>query len=324
MSVVTLAEVYRAREVVRYHLAPTPLLRSPSLSRRTGADVFVKYENMSPIRSFKARGALACLSWLDPAATGVTCASTGNHGQGMALAAALFGRRAVVVVPEGANPRKMAAIQALGADLRVHGVDIAAAGDEARRIAVAEGLVYVEDGEDRGVMIGCATLALEIVEQLPEFDDLLVPVGGGNLLAACALVTKTVRPEARLIGVQSEAAPAVYRSWREGQLVRLAEPRTFAGGLATSYPGGFTFDYVRNKVDEMVLVPDAALIEAAIIMLAETGHLPEGAGAAGLAALLAAPSDRYAGRRVVLILSGGNVESVIWQRLIGERGDGEP
>ena len=321
MTSPTIADVYRAREVVRRYLTPTPLLRSRGLSVRTGAEVFVKYENLSPIRSFKARGAIYCLSQLAPDAAGIACASTGNHGQGMALAAALFGRRAVVVVPEGANEQKMAAIRDLGADLRVDGADIAEAGEAARRIADAEGLVYVEDGEDAEVMIGCATLALEIVEQLPEFDDLLVPVGGGNLLAACALVTKTLRPEVRLTGVQSAAAPAVYRSWREGHSVRLDRPQTFAGGLATSFPGSFTFPFIRDRVDELVTVPDEALIEAAVVMLAETGHLPEGAGAAGLAALLADPV-RYAGRRVVLILSGGNFERVIWQRLTAER-DGQ-
>jgi threonine dehydratase len=321
MSSPTIADVYRAREVVRRYLTPTPLLRSRGLSVRTGAEVFVKYENLSPIRSFKARGAIYCLSRLAPGAAGIACASTGNHGQGMALAATLFGRRAVVVVPEGANEQKMAAIRDLGADLRTHGPDLTAASTAEQRIAAEEGLVYVEDGEDPNVLIGCATLALEIVEQLPEFDDLLVPVGGGNLIAACVLVTKILRPGARVVGVQSTAAPAVARSWREGSPVRLDGPRTFAGGIATSYPGGFVFPLIRSRVDEMALVPDEELIEAAIVMLAETGHLPEGAGAAGLAALLADPG-RYVGRRVVLILSGGNFEHVIWQRLTAGR-DGE-
>jgi threonine dehydratase len=309
--------------VVGRYLAPTPLLRSPGLSRRTGAEVSIKYENLSPIRSFKLRGAIFCLSRLDPSTEGIACASTGNHGQGMALAAARFGRRAVVVVPEGANEQKVAAIRELGADLRVAGPDLTAASEAAQRIAAAEGLVYVEDGEDRDLLIGCATVALEIVEQQPEFDDLLVPVGGGNLIAACALVTKTLRPEARLGGVQSTGAPAVYRSWQEGRAVRLDRPRTFAGGIATSYPGGFVFPLIRDRVDEIVLVPDEALLEAAVVMLAETGHLPEGAGAAGLAALLADPA-RYAGRRVVLILSGGNFEAAIWERLTAGRGGVTP
>jgi threonine dehydratase len=314
METPTLADVYQARQVVSRHLAPTPLLRSRGLSERTGADVSVKYENMSPIRSFKARGGIYCASRLGPETVGIACASTGNHGQGMALGARVFGKRAVVVVPEGANPRKMAAINDLGAELRVHGPHLAAANDEAKRIAAAERLLYVEDGEDPDVMLGCATLGLEIVEQCPTYDDLIVPVGGGNLLAAVALVSKAVRPTARLTGVQSSAAPAVASSWREGRPLDLGPPETFAGGLATSRPGLYTFPFIRDLVDDVVLVEDEAMLDAAVVMLEETGHLPEGAGAASLAALLVNPA-RYAGRTVVVILSGGNAEAVVWERL---------
>lgn len=314
MSTPTLAEVYRARQIVGRYLPPTPLLRSRALSERTGCEVYVKYENLSPIRSFKARGGVYCASRLGADEAGIVCASTGNHGQGMAFGARLFGKRAVVVVPEGANPQKMAAIRDLGADLRIHGPHLGAANEEAKRIAAAERLVFVEDGEDPDVMIGCATLGIEIVEQCPEYDDLIVPVGGGNLLAAIALVAKTLRPEARLTGVQSSAAPAVYQSWREGTPKQLDAPQTFAGGLATSVPGLYTFPFFRDRVDDFVLVEDEELQAAAVVMLKETGHLPEGAGAAALAALLADPA-RYARRRVVLVLSGGNFEDVIWERV---------
>lgn len=314
MSTPTLAEVYRARQIVGRYLPPTPLLRSRALSERTGCEVYVKYENLSPIRSFKARGGVYCASRLGADTAGIVCASTGNHGQGMAFGARLFGKRAVVVVPEGANPQKMAAIRDLGADLRIHGPHLGAANEEAKRIAAAERLVFVEDGEDPDVMIGCATLGIEIVEQCPEYDDLIVPVGGGNLLAAIALVAKTLRPEARLTGVQSSAAPAVYQSWREGTPKQLDAPKTFAGGLATSVPGLYTFPFFRDRVDDFVLVEDEELLAAAVVMLKETGHLPEGAGAAALAALLADPA-RYARRRVVLVLSGGNFEDVIWERV---------
>ncbi len=314
MEQVTLADVYRARQVVRRYLAPTPLLHSPRLSRHLGCEVYVKYENLSPIRSFKARGAIYCISRLAADKDGVICASTGNHGQGIALAAGLFGRRAVVIVPRTTPEQKMTAIRHFGADLRVMGEDLAEAAAIALRIAAAENLVYIEDGEHPDVMAGCATLALEIVEQLPDFARLLVPVGGGNLLAACALVVKTLRPDATLVGVQSDAAPAVHDSWRAGHAVRLDRCATFAGGLATSYPCGYTFPFIQRYVDDMVLVSDAALIDAALVMLAETGHLPEGAGAAGLAALLADPA-RHAGGKVVFLLTGGNFEPVIWDRL---------
>jgi threonine dehydratase len=309
-----ISDVFLARQVVGRYLPPTPLLRSRNLSHRLGCDIYVKYENLSPIRSFKARGGIFCASRLGATDAGIACASTGNHGQGMAYGARLFGKRAVVVVPEGANPQKVAAIRDIGADLRIHGAHLAAANAEAKRIAAVERLVFVEDGETPDVMIGCATMGIEIAEQCPDYDDLIVPVGGGNLLAALALVSKTLRPQARLIAVQSNAAPAVYQSWRVGRPVELDAPRTFAGGLATNVPGLYTFPIFRDRLDDFVLVDDEALRDAAIVMLRETGHLPEGAGAAALAAILAHP-EPFARRRVVLILSGGNFEADIWQRL---------
>ena len=310
----SLADVYRARQVVRRYLQPTPLILASGLSRRLGCDVYVKCENLSPIRSFKARGAIYCLSRLGADIAGVACASTGNHGQGVALAAQLFDRRAVVVAPRTTTEQKLAAMQRLGADLRIEGRDLAEAGTIAQRIAADEGLVYVEDGEHPDVLTGCATVALDVVEQLPDYQAMLVPVGGGNLIAACALVVKTLCPDAVLTGVQSEAAPAVYESWRAGHPISLDRCSTFAGGLATSHPGSLTFPLIRSSVDAIVLVAEEALIEAAYVMLAETGQLSEGAGAAGLAALLADP-ERYRGRKVVLLLTGGNAEPAIWNRL---------
>jgi threonine dehydratase len=299
---------------VRRYLPPTPLIHAPGLSRRFGCEVHVKCENLSPIRSFKARGAIYCLSRLDAAMTGVACASTGNHGQGMALAAGLFGRRAVVVVPHGTTEQKMAAIRHFGAELRVEGKDLAEAAAIAQQLATEEGLLYVEDGEHPDVLVGCATLALDVVEQMPDVQHLLVPVGGGNLIAACALVLRGLRLDAVLTGVQSADAPAVYESWRAGHVVRLDGTTTFAGGMATTYPCSMIFPLVQSGVDEMRLVGEEDLIAAARLMLAETGLLPEGAGAAALAALMAEP-ERYAGRRVVLLLSGGNFEPAIWSGL---------
>ncbi|MGH2558676.1 MAG: threonine ammonia-lyase [Thermomicrobiales bacterium] len=315
-STISLADVFQARQVVRRYLPPTPLIASPGLSRRTGRDVAVKYENMSPIRSFKARGPVYCLSRLAADQPGVACASTGNHGQGMALAARWFGRRAVVVVPHGTNERKVTAMRHFGADLRIEGHNLEESVGIAQRFAAEENLVYVEDGEHPDVMIGCATLALEVIEQQPDLDCLLAPVGGGNLIAACGLVVKALRPDAKVVGVQSDAAPAVYESWQRGTSVHLDQCATFAGGIATSYPCHFTFPFIRSYVDEMALVSDDALVEAAHVMLEETGHLPEGAGAAGLAALLADPA-RFAGQKVVLLLTGGNFESRIWDRVRG-------
>ena len=312
----SLMDVYAARRVIQRFLAPPPLLRSMILSERYGCDLWIKYEDSSPIRSFKARGGLYRGSTLPAEYAGVVTASTGNHGQGIALGAAAFGRKAVVYVPEGGNPTKVAAIRALGAELRVAGNSILEANGVARRASVEENLLYVEDGDDPDVMIGCATIALEIVEALPRFDDLIVPAGGGNLLGACGLVLSAVAPEVRVTGVQSSAAPSVYESFREGAARLHPLCATFAGGLATNYPGAYTFTYIQAGVHDMTLVDDDDLIDAAIELAKATSHVPEGAGAAAFAALRSDPA-RYAGRTVVLILSGANAEPVIWERLTG-------
>jgi threonine dehydratase len=246
---------------------------------------------------------------------GVATASTGNHGQGIALGARIAGKRAVVAVPAGANPVKVAAIEALGADLRVAGPDLVSANDAAKQYAADEGLLYVEDGEDPALMAGCATLAVEIFEQLPGFDDLVIPAGGGNLLGAMALVIDHLAPEVRLTAVQSTGAPAVQASWAAGTATWSDRCDTFAGGLATNYPGHFTFPYWATRTDHVRLVSDDDLVDAAVTMLAATGHLPEGAGAAALAGVLADP-ERYRGRTVVILLSGSNAERVILDRLL--------
>ena len=314
MTAATIMDVYRARLALAPHLAATPLLRSRILSDRLGCDLWIKYENCSPIRSFKARGGVYRLLSLPERFAGVATASTGNHGQGIALGGRLTGRRTVVVVPEAANPAKVAAIQALGADLRVAGRDLAASNEAARRIADEEGLMYVEDGEDPEVMIGCATLALEIVEQCPHLDDLVLPTGGGNLLGASALVIGALAPAVRLSAYQSDAAPSVAHSWRAGAAQWVDRCDTFAGGLATNYPGHYTFQYLQRAVDHVGVVSDDALVDAARSMLEATATLPEGAGAAALAGVLADPA-RYAGRTVVVLLSGSNVEPFLWERI---------
>lgn len=316
MTSVSLLDVYQARRMLAPHLPPSPLLRAQALSERLGCDLWVKYENCSPIRSFKARGGIYRLLTLPAEYAGVATASTGNHGQGIALGARVSNRRAVVVVPQGANPAKVAAIRALGADLRVVGTDLAESNREARRIADEENLLYVEDGEDPAVMTGCATLALELLEQAPDLDDLVLPVGGGNLIGAAGLVLSGIAPQVRLTGIQSDAAPAVQVSWQAGEPKWVDRCDTFAGGLATNYPGGFTFAYFKDRTDLVTLVSEEDLVAAALTMLRATGHLPEGAGAAALAGVLADPA-RYAGRKVVVLLSGSNVESRVWERLTG-------
>src|SRR5205823_5598879 len=228
-------ELLAARAVVARSHPRTPLYRSPRLSRESGCEVHVKYENHGPIRSFKARGALYRVSLLSPEERerGVVTASTGNHGQGIAYAATLAGVASTVVAPEDAAAIKLDAMRMLGATVRVEGADLAESTRIAAELGAREGMTYVEDGDDGGLMAGAGTLAWELLEDLPAADVLVVPVGGGNLIAGVALVAKRLRPELRIVGVQSSAAQSVYRSWQEGRVVE-APCETFAGGLATS------------------------------------------------------------------------------------------
>ncbi|MGE0241634.1 MAG: threonine/serine dehydratase, partial [Parvibaculaceae bacterium] len=212
---------------------------------------------------------------------------------------------ATIVVREETPRLKSDNIALLGADLRVAGRDLAEAEAEARSLAAATGKIFIEDGDDGGLMAGASTIAWEILEQLPDTDAIIVPVGGGNLIAGMALVAKLLRPDIRIIGVQSDAAPAVFESWRQGRIVEAA-CRTFAGGLATARPGRLAFSVLRELVDAMVLVGEDDLRRAVLTTLARTGQLAEGAGAAAFAALPAlAPS--LAGGKVVLLFSGGNI-----------------
>ncbi len=306
-AIPTLAETLTARQVVARHHPRTPLYPSPTLSRRYGCAVLVKYENHAPIRSFKARGALYCLSQLgsDARARGVVAASTGNHGQGMAYAGARLGIPATVVAPLTAAQVKITAMRDFGADLRLIGHDLSEATAAALAIAHDEGKVYLEDGEDAGLMAGAATLTWEILDEAQP-DVLLVPVGGGNLIASAAIVARGINPRLQIVGVQSDAAPSVYASWHAHALT-YAPCATFAGGLATDHPGALAFDVIQRHVDDMLLVSEDELRQAMAITLAATGNVAEGAGAAAIAAL-ERYGARWTGQTVAIILSGGNVD----------------
>lgn len=303
----TAIDLLKARAFMAQHYRTTPLNRIATLSRDHGLEAYVKFENHGPIRSFKARGALYRLSLLSPdeRARGVVTASTGNHGQGVALAGSHLGVPAIVVVPEGTPRLKSDNIELLGGELRIAGRDLAEAEAEARSLAKATNRIFIEDGDDQGLMAGAGTIAWEILDQLPETDAIIVPVGGGNLIAGMALVAKLLRPDIRIIGVQSDAAPAVHDSWRQGRIVEAA-CGTFAGGLATARPGRLAFSVLKDLVDMMVLVSEDDLRRAVLTTLARTGQLAEGAGAAAFAALPALAPD-LAGGKVVLLLSGGNI-----------------
>ena len=301
-------QVREAQRVLRGRLPPTPLIHAPALSAQTGADVWLKCEWFAPIGSFKARGALVGVLRLAPGqlSQGLICASTGNHGAAMAWAAAQVGARCVIVAPRNTPAIKRRNMLAAGGELVVDGGDWGESCEIARALAERDGLHYVEDGEDPWIMAGAGTVALEILEQKQDIDTLLIPVGGANFIAGCAIATKDAGHPLRLIGVQSEAAPAVTESFRLGRIVQ--RPTTsFAGGIATTGPVPMAFDVVRRLVDDMLLVSEDELMGGISRLIDDHALIVEGAGAAPVAALLRYP-ERFAGRKVALALSGRNLE----------------
>jgi threonine dehydratase len=307
LPVPDLADVLAARERIAPHLRPTPLYRYPTLDELTGARLRVKHENHQPVGAFKIRGGVNLVSQLtaDERRSGVITASTGNHGQSVAYAANLFGVRAIVCMPERANPVKVESMRALGAELIFHGRDFDDARELCEKLAAEHGYRYIHSANEPALIAGVATYTLEILEQCPDTEIIVVPVGGGSGAAGACLVAKAVRPSIQVIGVQSEAAPAAYRSWRAGALVA-APCETFAEGMATRTAFEFTQEIMREFLDHFVLVSEDALAGATRLMIEKTRNLVEPSGAAALAAVLADPG-RFAGRKVTIICSGGNI-----------------
>jgi threonine dehydratase len=303
----TLVDVLDAKRRIAPYLRPTPLFSYPALSELVGTDVWVKHENHQPVGAFKVRGGVNLVSQLDgdESRRGVIAASTGNHGQSVAYAARLFDVHAIVCVPEGANPVKLASMRALGAEVVVHGSDFDDAREHCEALAAEHGYRYIHSGNEPLLIAGVATETLEILEEQPEIDVVIVPVGGGSGAAGACIAAKSVREGIEVIGVQSEAAPAAYRSWRAGRLLedRMA---TSAEGLATRTAFELPQRILGDLLDEFVLVTEEELGRAVVQMIEGTRSLVEPAGAAPLAAALRL-RDRLAGKRVALVLSGGNI-----------------
>jgi threonine dehydratase len=303
----TFTDVLMARRRIAPHLSPTPLYAYRGLTDQVGAaEVFVKHENHQPVGAFKVRGGINLVAQLsdDERRRGVVTASTGNHGQSIAYAARLFGVGATVYVPEEANPVKIAAIRALDAEVVFHGRDFDEARDECERVAQARGCRYVHSANEPHLVAGVGTASLEILEREPQIDVIIVPVGGGSGAAGACIVAKAINPSVRVIGVQSSAAPAMYRAWKERRLVE-DRSATFAEGLATRVAFDLTQRILRDLLDDFILVSDDDIRRAMLVMLEVTHNVIEAAGAAPLAAALGLP-DQLRDRRVALVASGGN------------------
>jgi threonine dehydratase len=302
------ATVEQAARDLRRYLAPTPLQPSGAFAAKAGCHVYLKVEGVQPTRSFKVRGALHKLLRLHPEerSAGVITASAGNHGQGVAYAARVFNVPATVYVPDGANQLKVEAIKRLGSKVVHHGRSYNEAYLEAMRAQAASGATFVHAFDDPDVVAGQGTLGVELLAELPEFDTVLVPVGGGGLIAGISLYLKERAPGVRVIGVEPAGADGLSRSLEAGRVVTLERVRTMADGLAASAPGRLPFAVASRLVDQVIRVEEDQMLRA-IRLLFEWEHLlAEPAGAAATAALLCHYRP-VPGERVVVLVSGANV-----------------
>jgi threonine dehydratase len=310
-------DVLKARKHISPYLDRTPLHSYVGLSELLGCSVFVKHENHQPTGAFKIRGGINLVSQLTRGERnrGVITASTGNHGQSVALASKLFGVKAVICVPEGANPDKVAAIMGYEATIEEKGKDFEAAQLNAERLAEEHGYRHIHSGNEPHLIAGVGTYTLEIVEHQPELDVLFVPVGGGTGAAGAGIVINSVSPDTELIGVQSEAAPSVYLSWKSGKIESTDSANTLADGLATRRAFELPLRVLREQLDDFILVSENEIREAIRIYVERAHTIAEGAGAAPLAAALKV-KERLKGKKVGLVLSGGNLTAEMLRTII--------
>jgi threonine dehydratase len=313
----TLQDICAARSRVYSSLQPTPLLKHPLLDQALGLDLYVKHENHNPTCAFKIRGGLNLLAQLSPAERdcGVISASTGNHGQSIAFAARLHRVRCRILVPVGNNPDKNAAMRAMGADVIEHGRDFDEARERVEQMVVEEGWRYVHSANEPHLIEGVGTYALEVFETLPDVDVVLVPIGGGSGACGCCIVRSALKSKARVIGVQAARADAFARSWRGPARVVAEAAETFAEGMATRVTFDLTFGILKQELDDIITLDEDALGDGVRMAIALTHNLAEGAGGATLAAAKTI-GDTLRGKKVVCVMSGGNVNSETLRRIL--------
>lgn len=308
MFSLSLADFQAVRDRIAPHIKHTPLLTSRQLSEQTGYDVRLKAELFQRVGSYKIRGPLNKFALMsdEDKRRGVVCSSAGNHAQGVALAAKIHGIRAVVCMAENATPAKVAATKAYGAEVVLHGTIWDEANEKAKELVRDEGLTYVHPFDDEQLIAGQGTLGLEVVQDWPELDAIVVPIGGGGLISGVSMAVKSHNPRVRVIGVESSDGPAMKRSVDSGKLETI-DCRTIIDGLRVRRVGATNFSVVQRFVDDIVTLPDADIFEAMIWVMERCKLVIEGAAAAPVAALLHNKIGLPTGSRVVAVLSGGNV-----------------
>jgi threonine dehydratase len=315
---VTLADIQAARRILRDVIIATPILPAERLSQEFGARVYLKAESTQRSGSFKIRGAYNTISRLTPEerGRGVIAHSAGNHAQGVALAAKLLGVPATIVMPERAPLTKVAATRRLGAEVILHGATFDDAGAHAREIQRDRGLIYVHAFNDERVIAGQGTIGLEIVEALPALSLLIVPIGGGGLISGIALAVKNLMPDVRIVGVQAAGCASISRSLAAGEPVAAPAARTIADGIAVKRPGDLTLPIIRELVDEVTTVDDDEIARAIAYVVQNARLVVEGAGAAGVAALLSGAVTPRANETVCVVMGGGNIDGNLLARVL--------
>jgi threonine dehydratase len=316
MHAPTLADVYAARPRVSRVVRPSPLLRHPLLAAEAGLDVLVKHENHNPTGAFKVRGGANLIASLPPEERrGVVTATTGNHGQSIALACEREGVPCTIVVPLGNNPEKNAAMRAYGAELIEFGRDFDEARERVEQLQQERGLRYIHSANEPLLIAGVGTYALEIFEEQPDTEVILVPIGGGSGACGCCVVRTGLGSKAKVIGVQAERADAFARSWKGPSRVVGEKCDTFAEGMATRVTFDLPFSILKQELDDIVTLGEVELAEGVRLAMRATHNLAEGAGAASLAAAVKL-RGQLTGKKVVCVMSGGNIDRATLTRVL--------
>lgn len=316
MQIPSLIDVYAARARISGVIEPTPLMRHALLTEATGLDIRVKHENHNPTGAFKVRGGANLIASLSPAERrGVITATTGNHGQSIALACGREHVPCTIVVPIGNNPEKNAAMRALGAELIEFGKDFDEAREKVEQLQQERGLRYIHSANEPLLIAGVGTYALEIFEEQPDTDVILVPIGGGSGACGCCIVRTGLGSGARVIGVQAARADAFARSWHTGTRVVGENADTFAEGMATRVTFDLPFEILEQQLDAIVTLSEDELRDGVRLALRTTHNLAEGAGAGSLAAAMKLRGE-LAGKKVVCVMSGGNIDAATLMRVL--------
>lgn len=317
---ITLADIVRARERLRNSIYYSPCAHSQMLSAITGQQVFLKLENLQMTGSFKERGALNRIALLTPeqAVRGVVAASAGNHAQGVAYHATKRGIRAVIVMPLATPLVKVTATRGFGAEVVLHGANYDEAYEEARRICAAQNMTFIHPFDDPAVMAGQGTIGLELLEQIPDLEAVVVPIGGGGLIGGVACAIKESNPNIKVIGAQTSRLPSMKAAVEQHRPVTIPPATTIADGIAVRRAGEVTLPVIERYVDEIVTVDEDEIASAILVLLEREKTLAEGAGATGLASLLQKKTSLH-GARTAVIVGGGNIDVTLLSRII-ERG----